>query len=313
MDVVIRPLEPVHDFFSLAMLLSLVLPEPITVTQLELFERMPRTFWRRMVVVNQSQQILGYSSLLQTDPSSGDVFDLWLTTHPDYRRHGIGSHLFVDAVTFAKSSSGAILTSQVADNDPISLRFARQRNFIIVHHNWQSSLDVTTFNEEPFLLGFNQVIEAGIRFFTYDETGDTNEARQKLYLLNRSLALDTPASPTFPSFEDYMNERFQQRLTSSSHSLIIAADGDNWIGLAISLLDSTRHFMYNEITGVLQPYRGRKIALALKLLTVRHAQQHHITLLRTHNDAQNTAMLAINQRMGYKAESGYYSLRASVR
>lgn len=312
MDIIIRPLKPPDDFAPLVTLLSLVLPEPITIAQLELFERMIPLFWRRMVAVNKSEQVLGYSSLIQPEPVTVGVSDLWLATHPDYRRQGIGSRLFVEAATFAESAGITILTSQVADNDPASLRFARQWNFEIIHHNWQSSLDVTTFNESPFLPVLDKTREAGIRFFTYAETGDTAEARQKLYLLNRSLVLDTPASPPFPSFDVYTQERFQQSNSFSPLSLIIAADGDNWVGLAISLLDSTRHFMYNEITGVLRPYRGRKIALALKLLTVRHARQHHVTLLRTHNDAQNAAMLAINQRMGYQPEPGYYSLRATL-
>jgi GNAT superfamily N-acetyltransferase len=91
---------------------------------------------------------------------------------------------------------------------------------------------------------------------------------------------------------------------------IIALDCEVWVGLA--RLDPTEatEAMYNAITGVLPGYRGRGIALALKLLAIRAARQSGVRYLRTNNDAENAPMLAVNRKLGYRPEPGYYRMRA---
>ena len=59
-------------------------------------------------------------------------------------------------------------------------------------------------------------------------------------------------------------------------------------------------------TGVLKEYRGRKIALALKLLAIRYSRACGAALLRTDNDSQNASILAINEKLGDKPQSGYF-------
>lgn len=54
------------------------------------------------------------------------------------------------------------------------------------------------------------------------------------------------------------------------------------------------------MTGVEKAYRGRKLALALKLLAIRIAQAHDAATIRTGNDAENGPMLAINRKLGYQ-------------
>jgi RimJ/RimL family protein N-acetyltransferase len=53
-------------------------------------------------------------------------------------------------------------------------------------------------------------------------------------------------------------------------------------------------------TGTLREYRGRGLALAVKLATTRWAAEHGITQISTDNDETNAPMLAINRRLGYK-------------
>src|SRR5687767_14453884 len=100
MDEVVRQLDPFHDFGPLALLLSSVLPEPVTVEHLQLFEQLPLPPWRRMVAMRDGEQLIGYSAIIHTDPGRTPLFDLWLTTHSDYRRQGMGSLLFREAITF---------------------------------------------------------------------------------------------------------------------------------------------------------------------------------------------------------------------
>ena len=88
----------------------------------------------------------------------------------------------------------------------------------------------------------------------------------------------------------------------------LAADGDNIIGLAAVGAMSSDLDMGNMITGVDRAYRGRKIAQALKLLTIRFARSYGAKTIRTNNDSENAPMLAINRKLGYQPHPGIYRL-----
>ena len=57
---------------------------------------------------------------------------------------------------------------------------------------------------------------------------------------------------------------------------------------------------FNMFTATGREYRGRGLALAVKLASTRWAAEHGITQLVTTNDETNAPMLAINRRLGYQ-------------
>ncbi|HWI61208.1 MAG TPA: GNAT family N-acetyltransferase, partial [Symbiobacteriaceae bacterium] len=130
--------------------------------------------------------------------------------------------------------------------------------------------------------------------------------RRKMYEVNRACTLDIPGRErTFSDFEQYQKRNF----SSSSYRPelhLFAADGDRWIGLAA--LMPVGDALGNRMTGVVAEYRGRKIALALKLLAIETARRHGFPRLVTNNDAENAPMLAINRKLGYRPEPGIYLL-----
>ncbi|GCE09357.1 hypothetical protein KDAU_66860 [Dictyobacter aurantiacus] len=70
----------------------------------------------------------------------------------------------------------------------------------------------------------------------------------------------------------------------------------------------TTNSMYNMMTGVEPEYRGRGIALALKLLVIRCARKYGVAYLRTNNDSENVPMLTVNRKLGYLPVPGKYLL-----
>ena len=66
--------------------------------------------------------------------------------------------------------------------------------------------------------------------------------------------------------------------------------------------------IYNMFTGVEPTWRGRGIALALKLLAIACARRHGAEHISTNNDSENTPMLAVNRKLGYQPEPGYYRM-----
>lgn len=59
---------------------------------------------------------------------------------------------------------------------------------------------------------------------------------------------------------------------------------------------------------MLRDYRGRGLAQALKLQTVLLARRAGMRTIRTNNDSLNAPMLAVNRKLGYRPEPGYYEL-----
>ena len=89
---------------------------------------------------------------------------------------------------------------------------------------------------------------------------------------------------------------------------LLAVSGEALIGFAAVNLFPENQDACNATTGVIREYRGRKIALALKVLAARYARQHGARTVRTDNDSRNAPILAINRRMGYQPQPGTYQL-----
>ena len=67
-------------------------------------------------------------------------------------------------------------------------------------------------------------------------------------------------------------------------------------------------FVVPEMTGVLTAYTGRGLAQALKALVLQFAQTQAVPQVRTFNDAPNTAMIAVNEKLGYQRTDGFYTM-----
>jgi GNAT superfamily N-acetyltransferase len=219
--------------------------------------------------------------------------------------------LYETALACAGDDGATLVTSEVREGDAPSSRFAETRGFQIDRHLFESQLDLQAFDEALFAGVVEKVEATGIRFFSLASV-DTPEMRRALYEVNRATALDIPGyAGDFLTFEE-----FEQMVFASSwyvpQGQILAAEGERIAGLAAVGRYPGSEVMFNNMTGVLPEYRGRKIALALKLLAIRVARQEGARYLRTSNDSKNVPMLAINRKLGYQPEAGVYRLIRSL-
>ena len=56
----------------------------------------------------------------------------------------------------------------------------------------------------------------------------------------------------------------------------------------------------NGMTGTLRAYRGRGLAKLAKAATIRWAREDGLRRIVTENDAENAAMIAVNEWLGYR-------------
>jgi GNAT superfamily N-acetyltransferase len=309
-SIEIRVVGPGPDAQQAAALLSAVLPEPLSRERMEAALHAPaQAVWLRAAVDPAAGPVA--CGLARPQPAMGPQLRLLaLVTRPEHRRRGAGSALVADALDWARRNGVAELIARVRDDDAESLRFAERHGFRIDRHTYEWILDLAGFDESPFTGTVAQAERSGIHFLTLADAGDSPAARQRVFELNRETAQDIPGRAGFFTFEQYCRHRFEGP-AYRPEGVLLTADGAAWVGLTFVTFPPGGAAV-NEMTGVLRAYRGRKIAQALKVLAVRAARAGGAAAIRESNDAENAAMLAINRKMGYRREPGYYSVRRTI-
>ncbi len=303
MNIEIRPVNPETDDTDIARIWSAVNGRLTTAAMLREWhkEPLPEGYQLyRAVGLNAAHEIIGYILIVRQANDQAGRFALTVMVDPAHRRQGIGTQLYEHAQQQAKRMGATSFSSMALESQPEALRFAEQRGFFIDRKTFASTIDLHTFDESRFSGLIESVEASGIRFFTLADVGDTEVARRKLHHVNFAVARDDPGAVHDYIQFDQFNEMFNTASWFRPEGQILAADGDEYVGLAAIGYFVDTNSTYNMITGVMPRYRGRKIAQALKLLTIRYSKTTGADYIRTHNDSQNAPMLAINRKLGYQ-------------
>lgn len=306
---IIRPAQPDKDYEALAALLCKIWHEPTTANTIhdwDLIGEGNGRVMQRLLLEDDAGNLLGYGIYRHQAHEKEGWFYVWTGIDPEHRRQGLGQRLYEEVLAMAKAHGATEFGTDVLDDCPECLLFAQKQGFTLDRHLYESTIDLHSFDPNPFN-GIIEMVEAGgIRFTSLAAEGDNEETRHKLYTLNASVALDDPASHgSFPDFES-----FNHNWTTSSWFIpegqLLALAGEEYVGLAAVGYFKETNSMYNLMTGVNKAYRGRKIAQALKLNSIAFAQAYGADYIRTHNDSENEPMLAINRKLGYEPKIGEY-------
>jgi GNAT superfamily N-acetyltransferase len=261
----------------------------------------------------EGERQIGYGHAVRSNWMSDGLYWLHITVDPALRRRGIGSRLYIALLDHVRGQGATALRGEAREAEPDALPFAEHHGFMIDRHIFESTLDLAAFDGTPFAESIKRAEAQGIRFFTMADVGNTLEARRRLYELERTVARDIPggSESTIRPFETFLQQVCDDPAYLPDGQIVAAVD-EAWVGLAAILRIPGANGMYNGITGVLPAYRGRGIALALKLLAIYTARRHGAAYLRTNNDSQNAPMLAVNRKLGYRPEPGYYRMLATL-
>ena len=297
------------DAAELARLYNCTVPEPITSETAHAWWTLREGEIRStMLAMDESGETIGYWDVDRETWMKPGHFFLKVIVTPDHRCRGLGSQMYADALCFARENGATHLESKVFETDTTSLQFAEARGFKILHHSFNSSLDLTSFDEHRFDPLMDRLHSEGFRFFSLAEAGLTEENKRKLYEVNRASALDNPGNDrTFPDFYAFSKNVFEATWFRPD-TQIIAAHGDRWVGLSALAIYPEEKYASNAFTGVLHEYRGRGLAQALKLQTILLARKEGMLSIRTNNDSENTPILTVNRKLGYLPEPGFYTL-----
>jgi ribosomal protein S18 acetylase RimI-like enzyme len=224
---------------------------------------------------------------------------------------GVGSALLRAATAAAAQHGATRLRAEANAGDSRGIAFAHRRGYVETRRSIRSVLDLRTFEEGALASAVARVRAGGIELLSLAQVEDGDTVLHALYAINRIAGVDDPASDgTFPSFETWRSAVVGS-VGFQRDGQFVAAVGGRFVGLAVVSVQDDRTAS-SDIAGVDPAYRGRGIATALKLLTLRHAQAAGATRIETENDERNVAMLALNRKLGYRPVSGYVVLERAT-
>ncbi len=177
---------------------------------------------------------------------------------------------------------------------------------------WASTLNLTAFDPAPFRAHVERARAGGVRIQPYSAFPWQEEGTQRrLYVLMIELLGDVPwATPVEPWPFGLWRERVLHDPHFSPDGLYVAASGEDWVGVTeLFRPDLARPgTLHQGLTGVRLAWRGRGVAVALKVQAALDARQRGFLAARTMNHQGNRAMLGINAAMGYEREPAWLTL-----
>ena len=231
-----------------------------------------------------------------------DKYGLFVHVHPDHRRRGIGSALYERLMGELGERGAVVARTEVKESMADGVAFATRRGFVEMKREWESRLDVAGFDWTRFAGAAERAAAAGIAITTLAaERARHPDAVRAAYELNQACERDVPeVDPVTPVPFDQFVKQEVEGPSALADGYFLAKDGDRYVGQS-NLFSSAEEpdVLYQGLTGVLPEYRGKGIALALKLRTVAYARDHDKREIRTWNDTRNRPMLRINEAMGF--------------
>jgi GNAT superfamily N-acetyltransferase len=287
-------------------------PEPISPEEILEWDTIKQSggLRYRLVAEDESGHIVGYGHLVRDPYMAAGLYWVHIIVSPSERGKGYGHELYQ---TLSSVESATHLRAEVRDDCGEGLAFAERLGFTVDRHLFESTLDLASFDDSRFVgaIGAASAAGGGLHFFSLADAGDTESARRQLWEINTRAAQDVPGN----TGEVRPFEIFVQQVCHSSwyrpDGQILVADPNNLVvGMSAVgyFTNADGAYMYNMMTGVLPEYRGRGIALALKLQTIECARRYGALYVRTNNDSENAPMLALNEKLGYRREPGLYRL-----
>lgn len=269
-------------------------------------------YFKLRLVAEDSGRIVGYGQVNHMRWAFVPTkYRIDVTVLPDARGRGHGTALYDELAAAVTARDGKTLAGAAKESMADGVRFLTKRGYREVKRDWESRLFVKGFDFQRFSSADDRIAKQGIRIATLaDEMERDPAALRKAFELNEDCRVDIPSvdPPTRHTFDEFRRDAIDAP-NALLDAFYLAVDKDGrYLGVSNmfrSLDDPT--FIWQGITGVRREARGRGIAMALKLRTVRYAIDNGIQHIKTWNDVHNKPMLSINEAMGFEKQPAWVS------
>jgi GNAT superfamily N-acetyltransferase len=229
---------------------------------------------------------------------------------PEYQRRGIGGRLYEHVL--AELTGAGARAVQVEAHESLSELVAplARHGFRELLRSWPFTLDLRRCDLSRFASAYDRLGALEITTLANEQARDPDWL-SKLYTLHTTISRDVPI-PGHPLPAPPL-AWFAKHVADLPEAFFIVRDGEQYI--AESYLHASQDepgILIQKVTGVRSEYRGRGIALALKLETIAFAQRRGLEEIRTGVESNNSSMLAINARLGFVQEPGLILFEKTV-
>lgn len=220
----------------------------------------------------------------------------------DERRAGVGTALYGAVSRWAIEHGREGLDIWLDEADPDAVSFWAHRGFEEVGRERVSHLDLR--GEPP------ATIEppTGVTLVTL---ADRDDLEAGMYRVAVEGIADIPAVDRYDvgDFARWRHAELGRPGLDRGCSVVALADEDV-VGYALLVrFESLPGVAEHEMTAVARSWRGRGLAGAMKSRQTSLARAAGLRLLEASNEARNAAMLAVNDRLGYRPQTAYLQLR----
>ena len=234
------------------------------------------------------------------------------------RGKGIGSALLEEIEGVARGRGAPRLISGASAAHPESLAWAAKRGYREIGRRIEAYVDLARFDPSRFAERVAKVRASGIALRTFAEVMDglNGEGRESFYrTLFEAQAPMWDDIPFATRLEPLPYERFRKMSFENGQALydlsLLAYDGDVIAGFTQSGRRQERD-AYTWMTGTAREYRGRGIAMALKVEALSRAKAKGLRAMLTTNDEPNKAMRGINALLGYEMLPAHVQLEKKL-
>jgi GNAT superfamily N-acetyltransferase len=293
-EIDIRPYEPGDTEEAVALIAS-GFPKPNALGPTTLrhwLEGSPERAQTRAWVARDGDELVGWGDAqVRWSLAEEGITEAWVIVRPDRRGRGLGLRLANLAEEHVGRVCGREIRTFVLEDDPASLTFAEARGFRESRreYSWVLFLDKVALDPPELPEGFRVVRLAEVR-----------DRERALFELYDAAHADMPSDHAHAlEFEEWRSETFQNpELDFEASSVVVT--GDRPVAFAWIASEREKGAASHELTGTLPEFRGRGLARAAKMATIRWAAESGLRHLVTSNDSTNAPMLALNERLGYE-------------
>ncbi|HLO03050.1 MAG TPA: GNAT family N-acetyltransferase [Symbiobacteriaceae bacterium] len=313
MTIHIRPFTAT-DYPALATLLSEQEREPTTAERLadQDARRPPSAIVMRLVAEDETGRMVGYALGSHVLAMPAGQFIARVRVRASHEGQGVGRQLWNAQLSLLRERGATKIETSVKETDRRAHQIALREGFVQTHHLFESTLNLPPWSPEPWLETVRSIESTGIRFTSLAELGMTETWLRRVHQSNQRLEHDVPA------YENRGEMPYEEWLTfikdnpsMPPEGMHIALDGEQIAAMSLAHQQASGA-LYNTFTGVERAYRGRGLALAMKVRALIWAKSTGAPYIRTNNHSVNGPMLAINQRLGYIPEPGRLILAKSL-
>jgi GNAT superfamily N-acetyltransferase len=231
---------------------------------------------------------------------------LVLRVHPDARRRGVGAQLFARVEEDLARLDARAVVAELHESTGAQLEMLRRRGFREVLRSWPYTLEPRRCDLGRFAGAAARPAPLRIATLAEEQARDPDWLPRlyELYaLVSREVPIPVHPLPRPPIA--WLERQLVGLPISLPEACFVVRDGERYAGLSFLHRDAeTPGLLQQKITAVRPEYRGRGLAVALKVRTIEFALRNGYSAIQTAVESNNPSMLAINERFGFVGGPG---------